>query len=257
MESCFSCLAVVLHVESTNHRPKAKNGNRLLIACTQRAYHLWDLSLLVYRWQDTIRTKFLTKSFIWVRCVFVGPPPSPHITVSNVCNTWRKICAQARHLCYSWTINPGAWEISCAFFIVHRSRKDQKKGPDSGQKKAQKQWWRTLGLHTFWPDFWAVLWTLFSCFGSRDIVFSWGMWRRLVHVRLSHQGPKAYGKQQQSIAQSKHTCSGCHLLVRLSGRRTPYATRLACAARQVHSPASVCPPVCLSIIAGSLPPQPL
>ena len=34
-----------------------------------------------------------------------------------------------------------------------------------------------MGRHTFWPDFWAVLWTLFSCFGSRDIVFSWGMWQ--------------------------------------------------------------------------------
>ena len=125
--SCVSCWK---HQAQT----QSQNGNRLLIACTQRAYRLWDISLLVYRRQDTIRTKFLTKSFIWVRCVFVGPPPSPHITVSNVCNTWRKICAQARHLCYSWTINPGAWEISFAFFIVHRSRKDQKRVQNSDKK---------------------------------------------------------------------------------------------------------------------------
>ena len=189
--SCASCWK---HQAQT----QSQNGNRLLIACTQRAYRLWDLSLLVYRRQDTIRTKFLTKSFIWVRCVFVGPPPSPHITVSNVCNTWRKICAQARHLCYSWTINPGAWEISCAFFIVHRSRKDQKRVQISDKKRHRNSddahWVVTLsGLISgpYYGRYFPALVpeTLSSAAGCGAVLYTLGF-----HMKVQ----KLIGKRQQS-----------------------------------------------------------
>ena len=234
--SCVSCWK---HQAQT----QSQNGNRLLIACTQRAYRLWDISLLVYRRQDTIRTKFLTKSFIWVRCVFVGPPPSPHITVSNVCNTWRKICAQARHLCYSWTINPGAWEISFAFFIVHRSRKDQKKGSRFRTKKGTETVMTHIGSSHFLAWFLGRIMdaifpalvpeTSFSAGGIGAVFYTHETWTP-VHLWDNSKQP-----QHWLLRRTPHGC-----LVGLSGRRTPHATRLACEARQVHSHLSL--PVRLS-----------
>ena len=250
--SCASCWK---HQAQT----QSQNGNRLLIACTQRAYRLWDISLLVYRRQDTIRTTFLTKSFIWVRCVFVGPPPSPHITVSNVCNTWRKICVQARHLCYSWTINPGAWEISCAFFIVHRSRKDQKRVQISDKKRHRNSddahWVFTLsGLISgpYYGRYFFLLWF------QRHRFQLGGLGQSFTRMKHGHQYISGTIQNSRSIGSCDAHRMDALWDCRVAAHRTrqgSHVKRARCTA--ISLSLSACPPVCLSIIAGSLPPQPL
>ena len=59
-EACSSWLGAVFHVESTQARTQSQHKKRILIARTQRAYRLWDISLLVHIKQDNTRTKSFT-----------------------------------------------------------------------------------------------------------------------------------------------------------------------------------------------------